>query len=117
MKTVHQKCLEMLALLGDANDRYEIDKFVVESGCGLATGKDGAHVVFRTVEGVPMALTITPSMIERWRFQWNLSEIDVREIARDSLPMESHHTIDDAARLLWMMNRGTRTPVDKTSSD
>lgn len=102
----------LLSELGSATDRIASHRFITEAGCGLATGKEGAHVVFRTVEGTPFALTVCPSMIERFRWQWELARLDQHEHhPGGSLLLDDHNTLSDAIGLLWAQHRGTLPPA------
>ena len=89
----------MFAEIGGEFGIKREQRFINGPGCGLANGLEGAYVAFVDSEGKPVAVTITSSMIERWRWQYSVNE------ERDTLRLEDNATLEHAIDHIWMHHR------------
>jgi hypothetical protein len=81
--------------------RVAVEYFENEAGCGLATGKPGAHFVFKDNTGAFVFVTCYPSMIDtrRWQYSWQVEDQGSGD--RDSLVMDNgHYSLDKAIELI-----------------
>lgn len=102
-RSIHERVCDtferLFSELASGTSEYREQRFPNGPGCGLANGIEGAHVAFFDSRGAKVWLTVTPSMIERGRWQYSVArENDSDE--RDTVLLAIESSTDEAVRHL-----------------
>lgn len=92
--------LESQLLTEQDGPGYCAQPFTHGPGTGLAFGRQGAHAVFRNMDGETCALTVAPSMTDLKLYGWQLGIVRGRHQAQGTIEVRSHDSLSDIVEFL-----------------